>query len=400
MRTDYDALVLGAGVAGSSMAAMLAAQGWSTALMDRQRFPKHKVCGEFLSPESRLMLSAMGLTEKVESLEPHVISRISLFLARGGPIELPLPGTAIGVSRHRLDAALQRHAAAEGALLLQGGTVTAVIPYEHGYIVHVRQGGEVIEVTARIVVAAWGAGGQGRLFGRYDNQVEGGGRRKQRSVLAHERSSVGVKSHFVWPRSTDSPGDAVELYFFPGGYLGINGIECGRCNVAALLDREDIPRSHTTVEGMLKEAASRNAALQRRMRDAQLVQGTEAAVAPVRIGKHPAPWRNIPHIGDAIGRIPPLCGDGMSMGLRSAQLCAAYAHRYLAGEWTYEQWRMAYTRAISSQFSGPLRWGKAVEGMLRHPAASRLLPGLAKLAPRLACKFVEATRLRISSLSE
>lgn len=395
MRTDYDVAVLGAGVAGSSLAAMLAARGWTTALMDRHRFPKHKVCGEFLSPESQHILSDMGLEETVESLEPHSITRISLFLAGGGKIELPLPGTAVGVSRHRLDAALQRHAIAEGVVLLQGGTVTAVMPYEHGYILHVRQGRERTEITARAVVAAWGAGGQGRILGRYDHRIEDGSWRKRRSGSAHERGAVGVKSHFAWSAGAASPSDAVELYFFSGGYLGINGIECGHYNVAALLDGQDIPRSHPTVEGMLMEAVSRNPALQRRMGDAQPVHGTEAAVAPVHISRYPAPWCIIPHIGDAIGRIPPLCGDGMSMGLRSAQLCAAYAHRYLAGEWTYEQWRAAYTRAICSQFSSPLRWGKAVEALLRNPAASRLLPGLARLSPRLACKFVEATRLRV-----
>ncbi|MFD0959752.1 NAD(P)/FAD-dependent oxidoreductase [Paenibacillus chungangensis] len=394
MRTDYDAAVLGAGVAGSSLAAMLAARGWVTALMDRQRFPKHKVCGEFLSPESQHILSAMGLRETVQSLEPHRISRIALYLAGGGQVELPLPGTALGVSRYRLDAALHRHAVAEGAFLLQGGTVTAVVPYEHGYILHVRQGRESTEITARAVVAAWGAGGQGRILGRHDHRVDDGSWRKRRSGSAHERGAIGVKSHFAWSAGASSPSDAVELYFFPGGYLGINGIECGHYNMAALLDSEDIPRSHSTVEGMLMEAVSRNPALHSRMVDAQPVHGTESAVAPVHISKHPVPWSVIPHIGDAIGRIPPLCGDGMSMGLRSAQLCAADAHRYLAGEWTYEQWRIAYTQAIYSQFSGPLRWGKVVEGMLRHPAASRLLPGLARLSPRLACKFVEATRLR------
>ena len=65
----YDAAVIGAGIAGSVMAESLADHGWDTVLFDRKAFPRHKVCGEFLSPESLTMLRRLGLRDAVLRLE-------------------------------------------------------------------------------------------------------------------------------------------------------------------------------------------------------------------------------------------------------------------------------------------------------------------------------------------
>jgi choline dehydrogenase-like flavoprotein len=89
-----DVAVLGAGMAGSSVAKALADKGWDTLLIDRRPFPRHKVCGEFLSPESRTALQALGLWETVESLGPSPIERVRLVFESGPPLEIPLPGTA------------------------------------------------------------------------------------------------------------------------------------------------------------------------------------------------------------------------------------------------------------------------------------------------------------------
>ncbi len=125
-----DVAVVGAGIAGSSLAKALADRGWDTVLIDRQRFPRHKVCGEFLSPESRQMLNAFGLRSHVEALDPSLINRTRLIFNQGDAIDIPLPGTALGVSRHSLDPALHHAALGAGVQVQTAAAVKSVYPHD------------------------------------------------------------------------------------------------------------------------------------------------------------------------------------------------------------------------------------------------------------------------------
>ncbi|REK71378.1 NAD(P)/FAD-dependent oxidoreductase [Paenibacillus paeoniae] len=418
MTMIYDVVVLGGGIAGSVAAKSLAEQGWRTVVLDRQRFPRHKVCGEFLSPESLATLSRLGLLEAVQSLSPSVISSTSLYLESGGVIRLPLPGTALGISRYRLDASFHQAAAAAGASIREGATVISVNMEDRDYTITLRSEGHTEVLRARAVIAAWGGAGlaAGGVKGRKepddrqqpDDRHWSHSQRHEGDVKAARqgrlRSSsrtpdyVGVKMHYEmkdFAPDCVQENSAVELYFFRGGYAGVNQVEDGKVNVAALLDRDDIPSKHRSVAGMMEEAACRHPKLHERMAALHAMPATASAVSPVRISMQPVAWNGIPLIGDAICRIPPLCGDGMSMALRSAELCSLYASRYLRGELSLGDWECEYREAIMREFSKPLRWGRLTESLLSSVILSRALPALARLAPKAARGMIQATRLRI-----
>ncbi|MCR2807171.1 NAD(P)/FAD-dependent oxidoreductase [Paenibacillus soyae] len=406
MTKIYDAIVLGAGVAGSAAAKLLADRGWHTALVDRHRFPRHKVCGEFLSPESQGTLARLGLLEEVKSLSPSAITRTSMHMRGGGVVSLALPGKALGVSRFLLDEKLHRAAEAAGAEAREGVTVTAVTRQGEHYAVLVRAGDRTEELLARSVIGAWG--GAGLSYGERGEEGDTSNDAPKKRKGAPKSSSVGVKMHYRIrsPKAAEAMTeaaarpDAVELYFFRGGYLGLNAVEDGKVNVAALLDRADIPAKHRTVAAMLEEAIRRHPALEARMAGLLPIMGSAAAVSPFRVGLRPVPWNGMPLIGDAICRIPPLCGDGMSMALRSAELCGKFADRYLRGELTVEQWEREYGAAVASEFAGPLRWGRVAHSLLASPVLSYALPLIARLAPGAASGMVRATRLRNPAIVE
>lgn len=377
----YDAAVFGAGIGGSGLAKLMAERGWTVLLLDRNALPKHKVCGEFLSPESKWFMREMGLLNEVMALGPAEIRRIRLHLDGGGRIELQLPETAFGISRRKLDAALLDAAIRSGVHVLQSATVTEYAPCGAGWTVTASVGRETRKFAASTVIAAWGGAPIGLKGGAAARAV----RNRRRA-----EPGVGIKSHYIGSGFAE---DAVELYFFAGGYLGVNAIEDGKFNAAALLEQKDIPRRHKTVADMLEAAASRHSALGPLLSAAAPVPGAQAATAPVRIARRPSAWGDIAQVGDAMGRIPPLCGDGMSIALRSAQLCADYADRFLRGELTLGQWRDGYAAAAAAEFMGPLRWGRALQSLLQAPLLPRALPGLAKLAPFAARALVGATRL-------
>lgn len=375
----YDVAVIGAGIAGSVMAKSLADHGWDTVLIDRKSFPRHKVCGEFLSPESLAMFRKLGLREAVTSLKPSAIHRTRLFLSRGKPLEITLPGTAYGVSRYQLDSALHHAVVRSGVQVETETTVTSVKPCDQGYLIETKQHGDVQQYQVRAVIAAWGATGLPGLQSQHP-----------RAATTVKGAHLGVKSHY----SGIEMKGVVELYFFEGGYLGLSPIEDGLVNVAALLEREAFQHAEKSILGLIEAASQRNPKLAERLSSAQPVLGTQAAVAPVKLTRKPLTWDMFPRLGDAAMMLPPLCGDGMSMALRSAALCAPLASRYLKGEITLAEWERDYTKAIHREFNGPLKWGHLLQGMLAIPYLPHIMLAAAKFTPGLADKFVQATRLK------
>lgn len=374
---QVDVAVLGAGVAGSCLAKTLADRGWDTVLIDRKQFPRHKVCGEFLSPESLSMFRSLGLHKKVASLQPSSITRTKLVFSNGKVLEIPLPGTAIGVSRYLLDFALHQAAEKSGVRIHTFTTVTAVTPLDNGYRIEVRQGEQCRFYEARAVIAAWGANGRPYVSDAMPQS-------------SPNHTFMGVKSHF----SGVEIGTVVELYFFEGGYLGISPIEGGLVNVTALLKRKAFQNSGKSILELLEHASSRNPQLLQKLVNATPVQGTQAAVAPVELNRKPVPWDQIPRVGDAIVTIPPLCGDGMSMALRSALLCAPLANSYLSGKISLSKWELEYSRAIKREFDGPLLWGRVLQLLFNVPLVPSILLRAGHLTPRLAYGLVQATRLK------
>ena len=122
----HDIVIIGAGVAGSSLATVLAGHGWDVLLLERRQLPQHKVCGEFLSPESQASLRAMSLYDTVVALGPRPITHARLIAPSGVRVRVELPGTAWGVSRLALDFALAQAAEHAGAQVRLGVTATAV----------------------------------------------------------------------------------------------------------------------------------------------------------------------------------------------------------------------------------------------------------------------------------
>jgi flavin-dependent dehydrogenase len=372
----YDAAIVGAGVAGGSIACVLAEMGWDVILLERQSAPGHKVCGEFLSPEAMGTLAAMGLAGVVLSLNPSRIDSVLLTSSEGSALDIPLPGTALGVSRIRLDGALLAAAREKKADVRTGFTVTSVSFAERSFRIEARHPDGPQSIEARTVIGAWGRSPDVRLADR-----------RQR---AFHHPYVGVKTHYEGIRM----GQVVELYFFPGGYFGVSPIEGNRVNAAGLLTRQAFHRAGKRIADAVQAAACLNPAFARRLFSVRPVAGTEKAVSPVQISRRPFAWDRVAHIGDAAVTIPPLCGDGMAMALRSAELCANFADRHLRGKMALNEWRSKYARALQQEFARPLKWGNILQLLLGNTHMAPRLFRLGKWSPDLASRLVRLTRLK------
>lgn len=371
----HDVLIIGAGLAGSSLAAVLASQGWDVLLVERDHFPRHKVCGEFLSPEVQRSLQALGLHTDVAALTPAPVQQARLVTQTGRTVEMPLPGCAWGLSRYALDHALATAAEQSGAILWTGATVKAYQCTADGYVVQVRKGEEMLNVQTRALIAACGRHSQAALPP------------KERPLARHQQF-VGVKCHYA---GVTMPAQ-VELFLFPGGYAGINPIEQGRVNVCLLASYPAFAQAGKRVDKMIATAARANPTLGQRLAEGQALPETAASVAPVDTYRLAAPWDGIACVGDAAVMIPPLCGDGMAMALRSAELCAPLAHAFLQGALSLDGWAAAYQKTWHAEFDQRLRIARLLQRALNIPWLSNLGVDVGRLIPGLGAYLVQATR--------
>lgn len=184
----------------------------------------------------------------------------------------------------------------------------------------------------------------------------------------------------------------VELFFFPGGYAGLNPIEDGRVNLCLLLSYDAFRRTGQSVAGTLAAITGWNPALGRRLAGGQALAESICTVAPVDTGRPAAPWADVACLGDTVVMLPPLCGDGMAMALRSAELCAPLADAFLRDELSLEGWATQYQQAWQTEFTQRVQTGRFLHQALAVPWLAEAMVGLGRVAPPLATYFVNATR--------
>lgn len=369
-----DVVVIGAGLAGSSLAGMLARQGWDVLLVERDHFPRHKVCGEFLSPEAQTALRALHLYEPVAALAPTVLTAAYLVTGRGRTLHTLLPGPAWGVSRFALDQAVAQAAQEQGAELWQGATVKGYTRSATGFCVQLHSKTHPPAVPARTVIAACGRHSAAGL-----------------PPPARQRRGphfVGLQQHYT---GIELPAQ-VELYFFPGGYAGVNAVEGGQVNVCLLASYAAFAQAGKGVEQLIARACQWNPALGRRLAPGTALPGSACAVAPVDLYRPATPWAEIGCVGDTAAMIPPFCGDGMAMALRSAELCLPLADQFLRGQLSEATWSTRYTDLWQQEFGARLRTARLLQRLLDQPLLTELAAATGRLWPGLVKLLVRATR--------
>ncbi len=370
----YDVAVIGAGPAGSALATYLSDRAWDVALIERRSLPQHKVCGEFLSPEAQGTLRRLGLYDALYGTSPQPLQRAALISSRGTELMVDLPGAAWGLSRYTMDAVLAEEAQRRGAVLLGNTEALDLRPTEGAWAIDLRTAGERSQLTARTVVLACGR------HPRVSLRPRGGASKSQ--------SYVGLSCHY----SRLSMPAQVSLFLFPGGYVGLNPVEGGYVNLAMLVTRECFQQAGGTFEGMLATARRANSAFDRLVRDALICAESVLAVAPVATHASAVVWDQVARVGDAVTMIPPLCGDGMAMAMRSAEICAPLAHKYLAGQLSLADWEARYQATWSREFRTRLWAGRALERLLMANPLGDMLLAAGRMLPKAAAAMVRATR--------
>ncbi len=369
MTPRRDMLVIGGGPAGSMIAAICARDGARVTLVERARFPRDKVCGEFLSAEGCRVLERAGLLDSILARGAVRVASCRITDPSGSPLDAPLPdlGQAgrdgLGVSRALLDTVLLEHARCCGVEVLERRA--AVHPMlEDGRVSgfrvrEVASGAPDRELRAKIVVAA---DGRRSVLGRHLFPQLGEPRR------SGPGSWFGIKVHL-----TADPavlGARIELHGFDGGYAGLGAIEGGRLSLGLLTQLWALRAcggspARLVAERLLANPAAREAISRTRP------SGAWHSVGPLRWGIRRQASHGALFVGDAAGTIDPFCGEGMSNALRSAEIAAPFAAGAIERGALDPELARAYTAEWRATFAAVTRRVRYLGRLFERPRFSR-----------------------------
>ena len=372
---SYDALVIGGGLAGCSTALQLARRGHSVLLAEQSTYPRHKLCGEFLSPEAQSSFRRLEVLDAVRDAGASTMTRTLLTAPDGTATEHALPDSALGLSRHHLDQLLFQHACTAGVDGRPGTRVTGVDgSLDEGFAVTV--GGETVE--AHLVLGAYGR------RGHLDRTLD-------RPFLKQRTPYVGFKAHYAGPSAADV-SNTIELHSAPGGYCGLSPVEDDRINVCWIGHTDALTNAGGTPGAMLEDSLRQNPVLDERLQGLHRVSDRFEAVSQVPLMPKSRFAGDVCMIGDAAGMIAPLCGDGMAMALRTADLVTPLASEYLDGRRPASSFRSAYRTAWSNAFGRRMRLGRWIHAVAFRPGAARFLVQSCRVLPPLARWLIRSTR--------
>lgn len=367
-----DVVVLGAGPGGSTLAAILASRGADVVLIERDTFPRDKLCGEFLSYDALPVLERTGVLSDIEArgARPIVACRV-LTAARAYEFALPSPARAI--SRVALDDILFRGAVARGARPMSGWTVTSVDP--RARTVDATNAEATVRIEARVLAGAWGR------WGRIDRQLA------RPFTEEREHRYFGFKRHY---RMTDHDDRAIELLSYRDGYLGVNAIEGGTTNVCGLVHQRRLTGHRGGWDAFVEQLRRESPQLDSLFAGATPVQREFLSCEPVVFAARAPVEEGVFLVGDAAGIIDPLAGNGMAMAIQSAAIAAPLILARLRLEDDEAPLR-AYTAEWHAAFDSRLRWSRRIAWVLSRPGLLRAAIATVR-APAIGAWLLRKTR--------
>jgi menaquinone-9 beta-reductase len=293
----YDIAIVGGGLSGLVSAIELGRAGYNVALFEKQEYPFHKVCGEYLSNEVKPYLIQLGLN--LQSLNLPHISKLEISgISEKAKLQADLPLGGFGISRYLLDSLLLELAKYENVKIFTGTKINAIE----------FNGGEFSLKTAGKVFSA------GFCIGSYGKR-DTLDKKFERNFIQKKSPYLAVKYHV----SIDFPGNTIGMYYFNGGYCGISPIEDGKFCLCYLSHRSNM-NGHRSIESMEKEVLFQNKDLKKIFETAVFLYKSPKVINEISFQAKSKIENHVIMCGDTAGMISPFCGNGMAMAINSARM--------------------------------------------------------------------------------
>jgi menaquinone-9 beta-reductase len=408
--SDYDAIIIGGGPAGSSAAISLSLRGARVLVLEEKRMPRGKLCGEFITPECFPTLERLGVMHRMIAAGAKKVSRVSLVAASGKSVETHISkisddaNWAMSLSRDRFDEILLDRAREAGAVCLEGVAVKGSVPID-GALQSVEAlslaDGARVTFEAPLVIDA--SGRNSRLMVSKRERIAGRRGSRLYALKAHLKGVEGI-------------GEQLELYFFPRGYGGLTSVEEGLVNLCFIIEERALNDAGGDPARVVQQTVMKNALAGERMKGAEVV-GKWYSAGPLTFGRRRLAQGGVIAIGDASGMIDPFTGTGIQMALRTGEMAAEAIFEAMAASLSSKTSSLrfaasahvvtgnshpstsfldsviaGYRRRYEHEFDNRMK----VAGLLRaaafSPPTASLVAGVLAHAPRLTNFMLKATR--------
>jgi flavin-dependent dehydrogenase len=360
-------LIIGGGLAGLTSAIHLIKEGLEVTLIEKNTYPKHKVCGEYISNEVLLYLETLEIhpfDHQAKKIDAFQFSSIS-----GTTLDITLPLGGFGMSRYALDALMVKRASALGVQVVQA-TVTDVQFIKNEFQVTTN---DHQHYTVDYVLGAFG-------------KRSGMDITLSRKFIKKKSAWLGVKAHY----KTDFPDDLVALHNFNGGYCGLSKVETGHVNACYLADYTSF-KQFKNIEEYQQKVLYKNKALKHFFENSQMVFDTPITISQISFDKKEPIVDHIFMIGDSAGLIHPLCGNGMAMAIHSAKIISSLLVQQKSNRYTRVQLEQQYIKEWNDAFQKRLKMGRWIQNALQHKKLTRMGVSIVSTAPYLLKTLIKST---------
>lgn len=368
----YDVAIIGGGLAGLSLAIQCADAGYTTILFEKETYPFHKVCGEYISNESFPFLERLGI--RLQPLHLPKINILHLTDVSGRLYQFPLDSGGFGISRYTLDNLLYQTALEKGVVLKTATKVQDVQFTNDAFTIVTTAG----NCNARVACGAFGKRSNLDVKWKRSFTLEKSGKLN---------NYIGIKYHIRYPQ----PTNVIALHNFKDGYCGISKIEDDKCCLCYLTTAANLKQHNNSITQMEKELLSQNPCLSEIFSMATFIYAQPLAISQVSFEPKTQVENGILMLGDTAGLITPLCGNGMSMAMHASLLAFQNIDLFLQEKISRPQMELLYTNAWKKEFSNRLLAGRLIQRVFGGNKTTALFLKTMNALPPLANTIIRLT---------
>ena len=363
-----DVIILGGGLAGLVAGIHLVNSGANVCLIEKDSYPGHKVCGEYLSNEIKPYLEFLGLD--LGSVHLPELSRMQFSTQKGNMLECKLDLGGMGISRYTLDHLLYQKFLDAGGEIIQTTAENCKF-YGDIFLVHCKDG-QTLE--ANFVLGAYGK----------RSSLD---KRLRRSFINKKSAWMAVKAHY---ENHDFPDDLVALHNFQGGYCGLSKTDLGTVNVCYLAAYESF-KKYGNIKSYEYKVLSRNPYLKEFFQNSLMIFEKPLSIAQISFDNKELVEDHIIMIGDAAGLIHPLSGNGMAMAIRSAKMASEALLEFKLNPKNRESIESNYACSWKINFRIRMKTGRILQKVLMHQKLSNFSQSFVQKVPGLLPKIIKLT---------
>jgi flavin-dependent dehydrogenase len=372
MNNEFDIAIIGGGLAGLSLSIQCAEAGYSTMLFEKENYPFHKVCGEYISNESFPFLEKLGVP--LSSWGLPSITDLNVSAPSGTAYQFTLPLGGFGVSRYKLDQCLYEIALSKGVTVLTNTKVQDIQFTQNKFEITTDKGSYLSNIAAG-------------SFGKKSNMDVKLSRPFAKARPNALNNFIGVKYHIRYPHPTNQ----VALHNFDNGYCGIEEIENGECCLCYLTTAANLKKSGNNIAVMEENILCKNPLLKHIFKNAEFVYKKPLVITQISFQKKSQIEDHILCIGDAAGMITPLCGNGMSIALHGSKIAFQHIDHYFKNGQNRAVLEASYEKQWQKLFANRIFVGRTIQRLFGNAHITNMFLQIMQYFPRLSKKLIKGT---------